>query len=61
MMYRVFIYTDKRKRQLRRVDSKRVSRWDEAKEPAVWKTSAAANMWAKRQGYAHGYEVIKQV
>lgn len=59
-MYRVFMYVDARQRRLTRIDTKRLSRWDAMRVPAVWETNAAAHMWAKRQGFRHGYAVVKQ-
>ena len=59
-MYRVFYYKDGRRRRLERIDRKRISRWDDAMEPARWKTAAAAHMWGKRQGFQFGYEVCKE-
>lgn len=59
MRYRVFKFADARKRMLVRVDTKQISRWDEAYEAAVWKTAAAAHMWAKRQQFEFGFVVVK--
>ena len=57
VLYHVWEYTDKRKRQLRMVTKKAISVHDRALIPAVWKSQPGANEWAKRNT-KHGFRVF---